>query len=124
MKKYLIYPNIIRIGLALVFLANSLTAFFAPSEFVELIEKSFLVNLLPVSADMLVTFIGINDAIVAFLLFWGLGVSYTAIWATLWLLGAMAIRGEPLEILEEAGFLFMALSLAVNQKQNKITQKR
>ena len=117
MKKYLTYPYLIRIGLAAVFLANSLIAFFAPSEFIELIEKSFLTNLLPVSAYVFVLFIGINDAAVALLLFLGISTSRAAVWATLWLFGVMLVRGEPLEILEETGFLFMAIALAINYKR-------
>ena len=116
MKKYLTYPNLIRTGLASVFLANSLIAFFAPSEFVELIEKSFVINFLPVSAETFVSFIGINDAMVALLLFFGVGTFYTAVWATIWLSVVMLVRGEPLEILEEIGFLFMAIALAINHK--------
>lgn len=117
MKKYLTYPNLIRIGLALVFLANSLTAFFASSEFVELIEQSFLANFLPGSADRFVTFIGVNDAVVALLLFSGVGTVYTATWATLWIFGVMLVRSEPLGILEETGFLVMAIALAVNRRR-------
>lgn len=107
---------LVRIGLALVFSANSLIAFFAPSEFIELIEKSFIMNLVPVSAETFIVFIGLNDAAVALLLFFGIGAFPAAVWATLWILGVMAVRGEPLEILEEAGFLFMAIALIVNNK--------
>lgn len=117
MKKYLTYPYLIRFGLALVFLANSLTAFFAPPEFIELIENSFVANLLPVSVETFVVFIGLNDALVALLLFLGIGTRRMAIWAILWLLGVMVVRGEPLEILEEVGFLFMAIALAVNKRR-------
>lgn len=116
MKKYLTYPHLVRIGLALVFLANSLIAFFTPSEFIELIENSFVANLLPVSTEIFVVFIGINDGIVALLLFFGIATFRAAAWAALWLFGVMVVRGEPLEILEEAGFLFMAVALTVNNK--------
>ncbi len=121
MKTFLTYPNLIRIGLALAFLANALTAFFAPSEFIELIEKSFFVNLLPVSAGVFVAAIGINDALVALLLFLNIRVRSIAAWAALWIIGVMLVRGAPLDILEESGFLFMALSLAIN---NKPTDKK
>ncbi len=119
MNSYLTYPRLIRIGLALVFLANSLIAFFTPSEFVELIEQSFVINFLPVSVETFVVFIGINDAAVALLLFSGVGTWYVAVWASLWLVGVMLVLGEPLEILEEAGFLFMAVALAVNRTRHE-----
>ena len=119
MKKYFTYSCLIRFGLATVFLANSLIAFFMPSEFTELIEKSFLANLLPIGADTFVLFIGINDAAVALLLFFGIGTLYASAWATLWIFGVMLVRGEPLEILEEAGFLFMAIALVMNHKDRE-----
>lgn len=116
MSKPLTRSNLIRIGLALVFLANALMVFFAPSEFIELIEKSFLVNLLPVSTGTFVIIIGINDALIAAFLFLGAGIRRVAIWASIWIIGVMFVRGAPLEIMEEAGFLFMAIALAVNNK--------
>lgn len=115
MNKLLTFKNLIRVGLALVFLANSLTAFFFPNEFVELLEKSFLANLVPVSLGALVILIGLNDALVAALLLLSVKTRWVAIWAVLWIIGVMIVRASaPLEILEEAGFLFMALALAAN----------
>lgn len=113
-----IKPNtLIRVGLALVFLANSLTAFFAPSEFIELIEKSFVANLLPVSAAAFVIVIGINDACVAILLLLRPAWRWVPVWSALWLLGVLIVRAAPLEVLEESGFLFMALALAFNNQK-------
>ncbi len=111
--------TLIRIGLGLVFLANALTAFFAPSEFIELTEKSFLINILPVSASAFVVGIGINDTLVAILLFLNLGKRSVAMWATIWLVGVMIVRGTPLNILEESGFLFMAIALVSNNNQKE-----
>lgn len=109
--------NLIRIGLALVFLANSLTAFFAPSEFIELIEKSFLINILPISPALFAVIIGINDALVAILLLFNFGKRWIPIWAALWIIGVMAVKGVSLETLEESGFLFMALALTINNQK-------
>ena len=67
MKNLFTFPFIIRIGLACVFLANSLMAFLAPSEFQELVSNSAVVSLLPVSVATFVTFIGFSDGIVALL---------------------------------------------------------
>lgn len=117
MYEYKIKPaTLIRIGLALVFLANSLIAFFSPSEFIELIEKSFVINLLPVSAAVFVIGIGINDALVAALLLLKPKWRFIPMWAALWLVGVLIVRAAPLEILEESGFLFMALALIKNNQ--------
>lgn len=115
MKKFLSFKNLIRIGLALVFLANSLTAFFSPGEFTELLEESFLANLLPVNTGMFATLIGLNDALVAALLLLGVKTRWVAAWAALWIVGVMVVRlSAPLEVLEEAGVLFMAAALVAN----------
>lgn len=101
----------IRIGLALVFLASSLTAFTNPTEFTELIEKSFLSNILPFSPSVFVAIIGINDLLISLLLALNVGRKWLSVWAALWIMGAMSVIGTPLGILEESGFLFMALAL-------------
>ncbi len=109
------YRFLIRIGLGLAFLANALTAFFAPAEFIELLNGSFATNILPVAANTFVVLIGINDVIVALLLFLNIGIRRTALWAAIWIIGVMAVRGAPLEILEEAGFLPMAMTLFLDK---------
>ena len=106
--------TLIRIGLALVFLANSLTAFLSPAEFIDIINDSFLSGILPITVTHFLVFIGVNDALVAIFLFLNRGKKIIPVWATLWILGAIIIKGFSLGILEEAGFLFMALALAVN----------
>ncbi len=113
MRKYLTFPFLIRVGLACVFLANSLTAFFSPAEFQDLVSGSFLAGLLPVGADTFVNFIGINDFLVAMLLFVGWNTSRVAAWATVWLIGVIAVIGVvSLDALEHLGFLAMAIALA------------
>lgn len=109
--------SVIRIGLGLVFLANSYIAFISPDEFNELISESFLVNLLPVSLDLFVKFIGISDAIVAALLLIGKGQNYAAVYASVWLVGVMAVIGtkEPSDLLEHFGFLSMAIYLMITR---------
>lgn len=103
--------TLIRIGLAIVFLANSLAAFLSPGEFIELISGSFLADLLPIAPQQMVIFIGVNDAIVSILLFSGFDLGLVAVWAALWIAGAMTLKGFSLSTLEEAGFLFMAIDL-------------
>ena len=105
--------TLLRIGLALVFLANSLTAFLDPGEFIDLVSGSFLGQILPLTAEHFVVLIGVNDALVALALFVGFDLSLITIWATLWILGVMTIKGVSLGTLEEAGFLFMAIDLIV-----------
>ncbi|QQG38262.1 MAG: hypothetical protein HYS26_01795 [Candidatus Kaiserbacteria bacterium] len=129
MKKLLSVPpmTLIRIGLALVFLANSITAFVYPSEFIELIEASFvagILGLVGVSPALFVVGIGFNDAIVAALLFLNRGRVIASVWASLWLVAVLLVRGEPLEILEESGFLLMALALAQESCRVVLTSAR
>ena len=116
MKRSLTFPFLIRIGLACVFLANSLTAFFAPSEFQDLVSNSFVLNIVPVSAATFVAFIGVNDLIVAILLFLGWRTSCVAKYATAWMIGVIAVIGViSLDALEHLGFLSMTVALAVHR---------
>lgn len=108
---------IIRIGLGLVFLANALTAIFEPEEFAELLDASFVSNILPVSTDVLTKLITANDAVVAFLLLTGRGGRRLYMWAALWIAGALAVIGRPLDMLEETGLLAMAVALTVSEKK-------
>jgi len=112
MKRLLTIPFLLRIGLACVFLANSLTAFLAPSEFQELISGSFVTYILPVSAASFVTFIGINDLVVAVLFFLDWCTSRVALYATAWMIGVIAVIGVySLDALEHLGFLSMTVAL-------------
>lgn len=116
-KKFLNYNFLIRLGLGIVFLANALTAFFAPDEFIDLIGKSFIANILPIHPATLVQIIiGSNDFIVAMLLIAGIATRRIAVWAVLWLVGVMVVIANPLDILEHAGFLFMAVALALDNR--------
>ena len=117
MNKFLNYNFLIRLGLGTIFIANGLAAFFAPAEFVELVSNSFVAHFLPVSPE---TFVGIgialNDSIVGLLLIVGIATRRTAIWAMLWLLGAIAVIGIELKALEDLGLLVMAGALALGDK--------
>lgn len=112
MDKYLNYNFLIRLGLGMIFIANALTALFAPAEFIELIEHSFVANLLPVSPEAFAgTVIVLNDALVGLLLISGFAARRIAIWAALWLIGVMIVVGSFFDVLEHFGFLFMAAAL-------------
>ena len=117
MNKFLNYNFLIRFGLGIVFLANALVAFFAPSEFIELIKNSFVANILPISPEAFVPIvIGLNDSIVALLLITGISTRRIALWAILWLVGVMVVIGSPFDVLEHSGLLFMALALVLGEK--------
>ena len=117
MNKYLTYNFLIRSGLGVIFVANALTALFAPAEFIELIENSFVGNFLPISPELFVPIvIGLNDSIVGVLLISGIATRRVAVWATLWLVGVMVVIGEPFDMLEHAGLLFMSVALILGDK--------
>ncbi len=112
LDRKLIKPmTLVRIGLAFVFLATSIGAFFSPAELVEVLERSFISTTLQIPVSVFLLVIGINDAIVALLLFSNRGMRIVSIWAAAWFVGVFAARAAPLEILEELGYFFMALAL-------------
>lgn len=111
--------KIIRIGFALVFLANGLTAFFAPQEFKELLEVSFVSRILPIPISVFLLIIGINDLFMSGLILFNRYQKYIFGWAILWLIGVMIIVARPLDILEHLGFFSMALVLWIEAGSNK-----
>ncbi|MES2315819.1 MAG: hypothetical protein V4486_03775 [Patescibacteria group bacterium] len=115
MKKLLSRGFVLRFGLACAFLASSIMAFTAPEEFSDLVSGSFLAKILPVSVAAFVMFIGINDLVVALLLFVGWKTSKVAIWASIWLVGVILVIGViSLDALEHLAFLAIALALALH----------
>ncbi len=117
MNKILTYSFLIRFGLGVIFIANALTAFFAPVEFLELIKNSFAINLLPIRPELFVPIvIGINDSIVGLLLISGFATRRVAVWATVWLIGVMIVIGNPLDVLEHSGLLFLSVALVLGDK--------
>ena len=120
MKKYLAFPFLIRVGLACVFLANSISAFLTPDEFHELISNSFVAGLLPISVAAFVVCIGISDFVVALLLVFGWRTSIVARYATVWLVGVIIVVGVfSLDALEHLGFLAMAIALAMHEQRKQ-----
>lgn len=106
--------TIIRIGLALVFLANAITAFFFPQEFTDIVESSFLPHLLPLSISTFVLIIGFNDSLLTLLILVNKFQKYIFLWAMLWLIVVMAVTKEIPGILEHLGFFSVALALWVS----------
>ncbi len=109
--------KIIRVGLALVFLANGLNAFLAPQEFRELLETSFVSHWLPLSIPAFVIIIGINDLSLALLILLNKYQKYVQVWVMLWLVGVMIVIKNIFGILEHLGFFSMALALRLSAKK-------
>lgn len=69
-------------------------------------------HLLPIRTEIFVPLvIGLNDGIVALLLFFGIASRRVGVWAFVWLIGVMIVIATPLDVLEHSGLLFMALAL-------------
>lgn len=110
----------IRIGLAAVFLANALTAIFNPGEFTELIDQSFIGVIIP--AVIALKIIIINDSVLALLILFARKWHWQIFaWAMVWIVVVLFALGKPIDVLEESGFLFMALALFFHARklQNK-----
>ena len=117
MKAVRAYSSLfLRIGLACAFLSNSLQAFLAPHEFINLLNGSFMVHLLPVSAPLFVHFIAFSDGMVSLLLVLGVYTEYVSIYAGLWLIGVMTTFGirDYGDILEHIAFFSIAVYLVLN----------
>jgi hypothetical protein len=106
--------TIIRLGLACVFLANGLAALFAPQEFKDLIEGSFILHWFSVSVAAFLWFIGINNILIAILLSLNKYSKIVAAWAMLWIIAATIVTQDIPGILEHVGFFSMALALWVS----------
>lgn len=117
MNKFLTYNFLIRFGLGVIFIANALMALFAPTEFIELIKNSFVVNILPIRPEIFVGIvIVLNDSLVGLFLLSGLATRRVAAWATLWLIGVMVVISSPFDALEHFGLLFMSVALIFDNK--------
>ena len=84
--------KLFRFGLAVIFLANSLTAWFLPDEFREIILISNLASKLG-NTDILVNLIVINDGLLFLLLVLGVWRKPVAIWGLIWILMVIFVTG-------------------------------
>lgn len=110
---------LIQIGLAAVFLANALAAIFNPEEFIEIIENSFIGVLIP--SGIALTIIAVNDGLMTLLILFSRKWRQLILgWAIIWIAVVLFAIGEPLDILEESAFLFMALALFFEAKNYKL----
>ena len=110
--------TILRVGLAAVFLANGLEAFFDPQDFADVLGGSFISQLVPFQIAAAVLLIGFHDTLMSVLILGNVAKKYVLGWACLWLIGVMIVIAEPLDILEHVGFLTMAVVLWMNAVPN------
>lgn len=99
-----------RFGLSSIFLANSLTAWFAPDEFLELLKNNLLASAIA-RPQFWIYIIGINDAVLFLLILSGLWRKIIAIWAAFWIVAVIyiTIGGGAPELIEHAGILFFII---------------
>lgn len=81
-----------RLGLGGIFLASSLTAWFAPGEFIELLEHNQLASAIA-DPERLVTLIGINDLLLFGFILSGRWRKLVAGWAGFWMLIVIYVTG-------------------------------
>ena len=95
-----------RLGLSTIFLLNSLTAWFSPDEFLELLDKSPLASAIA-SPHFWIYIIGINDGLLFLLILFGRWRKGIAIWAAVWMIAViyMTISEDPIEFIEHIGVL-------------------
>ncbi len=106
--------TILRTGLALVFLANALVAWFSPQEFADLIGGSFIVNIFPaIPVSALVTLVLINDSLLALIFLFNFKkiMKYALAWASIWIILVILVIWQPMDALEHLGFLAISVVL-------------
>lgn len=99
-----------RLGLSSFFLINSLAAWFAPNEFLELLGANQLASAIA-DPQFWVYVIGINDGLLFLLILFGRWSKLIAIWAMLWVIMVTYVtiyEGIP-ELIEHIGVLSFIL---------------
>ena len=99
-----------RIGLSSFFLINSLTAWFSPNEFLELLGMNSFISTTG-NPQFWIYFIGINDALLFLLILSGRWRKGIATWAGLWVLTIIyiTISKDITEFIEHIGVLSFIL---------------
>ncbi|MBI4088837.1 hypothetical protein HY415_01950 [Candidatus Kaiserbacteria bacterium] len=96
-----------RLGLASFFLANSLIAWFSPSEFIELLGNSPLASAIA-APEFWIPVIGVNDALLFLLILSGRWQKVIAVWSGLWMVAVIYVAGfGTIEFIEHLGLLFL-----------------
>ncbi len=97
-----------RLGLACFFLVNSLSAFFSPSEFAELVQNNSFISSIA-NSGFWVTLIGINDGLLFILILLGAWKKSVAIWAGIWIVVVLFVTNaggfEAIDFIEHIGVL-------------------
>ncbi len=95
-----------RIGLSSFFLIGSLTAFFYPSEFLELLGANTLASSIA-TPQFWVYLIGINDGLLFLFILLGRWRKEVAVWAGLWIVAVMYVTTSEglFEVIEHIGVL-------------------
>lgn len=94
-----------RLGLSSVFLVNSLTAWFSPTEFIDLLKSNSLVSAIA-SPDFWIPLIGINDGLLFLIILLGRWHKVVAVWAAFWVIAVIYVTGFGVtEFIEHAGLL-------------------
>ncbi len=93
-----------RLGLSSFFLLNSLSAWFAPDEFTEIVSGNAFTSAIASPATWLVL-IGINDGLLFLLILTGKWRRFTAVWAFLWLLAVVYLTGFGSEFIMHVGIM-------------------
>lgn len=110
MKNYLskisVPDSFFRLGLSSIFLVNSLTAWFSPDKFLELLKNNLLASAIA-NSQFWVYVIGINDALLFLLILSGRWRKTIAIWAVFWMFAVIyiTISGGTIEFIEHIGVL-------------------
>jgi uncharacterized membrane protein YphA (DoxX/SURF4 family) len=99
-----------RFGLSVVFLVNSLTAWFSPDEFLELLKNNPLVSAIA-NPHFWIYIIGINDSILFLLILAGRWRRTIAVWAALWMIAVIyiTINEGAIEFIEHIGILSLII---------------
>lgn len=82
---------LLRLGLAGVFISNSIGAWYDTSSYMDLLRTSFMGRILE-DLRPWVEFIKYNDLIVGLLILAGLWPKYVLAWAGVWLIGVTVVR--------------------------------
>lgn len=98
-------------GLISVFLADGLRAFLDPQSFIDLLNTSFVTQILPISTSVFLLLIGVNNLVMAVLMALNRYPKYVFGWATVWMVLVLIVIAEPLSVLERLGFFAMSLTL-------------
>lgn len=114
---------LLRLGLALGFLANGLAGLLTPNEIKSIIEQSLIfgriVNLIP----FFPFFIGLNDSLLCLLILFKVFPKIVAIWATLWITGVILVVLSSfsfeglLAAYEHAAYLVIGIHLYIKTKE-------